>query len=137
MAKSNDLMGLGMNPFQARALGDDPTAITCAGGSSGSATNIGGKSAIVYINASNSGSGVNLPQIGGDNGSYLGDDLLVQNLLSATIQVYAANNAAGSAVTIFMDGGAILGLTGVSVSTGRPVVFTPITVSTWVGLRSL
>lgn len=136
MAKSTDLMGLGMSPFLARAIGDDPMAVTAGGSSAGSATSINGKNSVIYVNASNSGSGVLLPQVGGENGAFLGDDIKIVNLLGAAIQVYIANNGLGSAVQIYMDGGSITGTTGFSVTSGKCVIMTPITVSAWIGFRS-
>lgn len=136
MAKSTDLIGLGMHPFLARTIGDDPTVATAAGASAGSATSLNGKNSVIYVNASNTGSGVLLPGIGGDNGALLGDDIKIANLLGAAIQVYAANNGLGSAVQIYMDGGSITGTVGFSVTSGKAVIMTPITVSAWIGIRS-
>lgn len=136
MARSVDLMGLGLQPFLARAIGDDPILATAAGATQGSATQLNGTNSVVFVNASNSGSGVQLPLIGGTNGALLGDDIKIANLLTAAIQVYSANNGLGSAVQIYIDGGSITGTTGFSVTSGKSVILTPITVSAWIGFRS-
>lgn len=135
MALVTDLMGLGMSPYLANRIATQPTALTAGGASSGSATQMG-PNGLFYVNATNSGSGVKLPAVGGDPGCLLGDDVILTNILIDTVQVYIANNAAGSVCTLYIDGASVTGTTGVSVSGGKSVCFYPLTVSTWIGFRS-
>lgn len=125
-------MGLGVAHFQARVLGADVLLVTCAGDSAGGAKVLPGTPGVYYVNASNSGSGVALPAVGGSTGCLLGDTFEVANIFGATIYVYAVNNAAGSAVTLFGRGLSAAGTTGVSIGTGLVGRFRPISVSTWV-----
>ena len=137
MARPSDMMGLGMSAHLAKIVGVHVSSVTAGGSSAGSATQIGGNNRTVIVNASNSGSGIKLPAVNADTGVLIGDELIIANLLSAAVQCYAANNALGSVVKIFMDGGSIVGTTGFSVSSGKPVIMVPITVSTWIGIRSV
>lgn len=132
MATPSNLMGLGVPNFQAGRLGMAVTSVTVAGATAGAATQLGGFPGIYVINASNSGSGVALPQVGGQNGSLLSDEFIVANIIGATIYVYANANDAGSAVTFYGDGVSTAGTTGISVATGFNAMFRPITMSTWI-----
>lgn len=132
MATPSNLMGLGMGPFLATRLGMNVIAVTCAGDSSPIAKSLPGQPGVYYVNASNSGSGVALPAVGGQSGVLLGDEITIANILGATIAVYANANSAGSAVTLFGRGLSAAGTTGVSLATGIVGTFYPITVSTWV-----
>ena len=128
-----------MAPFLAARVGMHVAAITCAGATAGAATQIGGRQGIYYCNASNSGSGLALPKVGGEgpaNGILLGDFVEVANIIGATIYVYANANDGGSAVTFFGGGLSAAGTTGISVATGFSAIFQPITVSTWIFTRS-
>lgn len=136
MARAQDLIGLGMSPFLARQLGNGPHSVAVAGTSAGSATQIGGDQHLVYVISSNSGSGLALPPVGGDTGTLLGNPLTIANLLGATIQIYAANNAQGSVVTLWPNGASVVGTTGFSVSAGKSITLLPISASTWIGLSS-
>lgn len=133
MATAENLMAMGVAALLAQKTGITPVLVTCGGGSAGSATQMSGNNRSWYVNASNSGSGVLLPQVGGDNGVLLGDICVLTNLLGASIMVYSANNAAGSAVTIYGKGTSAAGTTGTSVAPGLPAYLQAITVSTWVG----
>lgn len=136
MARSTDLMGLGLPHLLAQRIGDDPIAVTAAGAAIGSATTLGGAQSTIFVNASNSGSGIKLPQIGGDNGCLLGDEFNITNLLSATIAIYASTNNAGSAMQIFANSTSATGSTGMSLISGAVGIFRAITVSTWIGIKS-
>lgn len=136
MATKTDLMGFGVPPLLAQRQGTTPIIATCGGTSAGSATQIGGDQYLTMITGSNGGSGLKLPQVTGDNGCLLGDDFIIQNNLGANIVVYAANNAAGSTVTIYANATSAGGLTGMSVATGQAIEMWPVTVSTWVGIKS-
>lgn len=132
MATKTDLMGLGMPPALANNLGFTPVIATAAGAAVGSATQIGGKQYITFVNASNSGSGLRMPQVTGDEqGALLGDEFNIFNALSANIVIYAANTAQGSAVTFFGNAASAAGTTGFSIATGQMVTMFPVTVSTW------
>jgi len=135
MATPENLMGLGLAHLLAARVGIRVQAVTVQGTSAGSAKQLGGFPALYFVNASNSGSGVALPLVGGDafdRGIALADPVIVANTLGATIYVYANNNAAGSAVTLLGAGAANTGTTGVSVASNFNAIFQPITVSTWI-----
>lgn len=135
MARPQDLMALGLPHFLAARVGMNVQLVTCGGGSAASATQIPGRQGIYYVNASNSGSGVKLPLVGGEGvsgGACLADAFTVANIFGATIQIYADNNAAGSVVTFFGVGVSTAGTVGVSLGTGKMTTFFPITVSTWI-----
>lgn len=139
MATKNNLAHLGMPVFIARALGNTPV-ITSVGGSAASvASQIAGDQYITMVTASNAGSGLKLPQVGGDwganSGALLGDRFWIFNALAVTIQVYCDNNALGSAVTLSMNAASAAGTTGLSIPTGEMAVFIPVTVSTYIGMR--
>lgn len=135
MSTPSNLMGLGLPHMLASRLGVHVELVTVAGATAGAARQIPGRPGIYYVNASNSGSGVALPLVGGDTptgGALLGDGYTVANIIGATIYVYANNNAAGSAVTLFGRGLSAVGTTGVSIATGVNGFFQPISISTWV-----
>lgn len=143
MATARDYMNLGVSSPLARRLpgtGTLPVATSVGGSSSGSAVGIGGNNYKVFITASNTGSGALLPQVGGQlsasAGALLGDEFWITNGLSATIAIYAANTAAGSAVTLYGQAASVAGTTGVSIGTGQTGIFTPFTASTWLYIRS-
>lgn len=135
MATGQNLAGLGMPVQLAARVGMHVQALTCAGTSAGSANQMPGRQGIYYVNASNSGSGVALAQVGGQGagkGQLLGDSVIIANLLGATIYVYANANAAGSAVTLIGEGTSIAGTTGASLASGNNIQLWPITISTWI-----
>lgn len=137
MATKQDWMRLGMPWGQASRLGFTPVIATCQGAAAGSATQIGGNQFLTFVISSNTGSGMKLPQVTGDEqGALLGDEFNIFNSLSAAIVIYAANTAAGSAVTLFGNAASVAGTTGVSVGTGQSITMFPITVSTWITART-
>jgi len=130
MAQPLDYMGLGENPQLAARYAFTPVLATAYGTSSGSAHQIVGSQ---YFTIANSGtSSFKLPLVNSDTGALLGDRYIVGNLTSASVAVYAANNANGSVVTLYTTGASTAGTTGVSVGVGSLVEFIPVTVSTWV-----
>lgn len=131
MAKKSDLMGLGMSPFLARRSATDPQTVNSQGASRASATQIGGDQYFVSVIGSNSGSGIALPSIGGDNGALLGDDFIINNQLTATIQVYGP---VGS--TISVSGNNVSGSAGFSLASHFTATIYPITSSSWLGIVS-
>lgn len=139
MATRANLIGLGVPHLQAARIGMHVVAVTCAGATAGAATQIPGFQGVYYVNASNSGSGVALPNLGGEGpakGALLGDSFNIANIIGATIYVYANATDAGSAVTFFGGGLSAAGTTGISLQTGFNALFTPITVSTWIFMRA-
>jgi len=139
MATEQNLMGLGMPSQLASRVGMHVEAVTVAGATAGAARQIPGMQGVYYVNASNSGSGMALPQVGGQGvgkGALMGDNYTLANILGATVYVYANANAAGSAVTFYGDGVSTAGTTGISLQTGLVAVFNPITVSTWIFMRA-
>lgn len=132
MATPNNLIGLGVPAIQAGRLGMAIVSVTVAGATAGAAKQLGGLPGIYVVNASNSGSGVALPLVGGQTGALLSDEFIIANIVGATIYVYANANSAGSAVTFYGDGVSTAGTTGISVATGFNAMFRPITMSTWI-----
>lgn len=135
MATRGNLAGLGMPALLAARVGMHVQAITCAGATAGAAGQIPGFPGVYYCNASNSGSGLALPQVGGQGvgkGALLADEFTISNIVGAVIYVYANANAAGSVVTFYGDGVSTAGTTGISLTTGFSVWFEPITMSTWI-----
>ena len=134
MATPLNLMGLGEPAATANRVGTLVQAITCQGATRASAANIPGQQCAVYVNASNSGSGLLLPTVGGDitatGGILLGDLVSVINLQAQSIIVYAP---AGSTFT--GDGVSTDGAVGTSVAALRNVEFMPITASTWIAFK--
>lgn len=141
MATKQNLMAYGMSSPLARRMGYTPKLFTASGASQASAPGIGGDSYLTVINATNSGSGVQMPQVGGQvaatSGALLGDSFYIWNLLTASICIYAANNSLGSAVTFYGNGVSAAGTTGISVPTGQSVQIMPVTISTYVYLKSV
>ena len=129
MATKSNLMGMGINPIPARRLATDPQTISSQGATRASATAIGGDQYFVSVTGSNSGSGVVLPVVGGDNGALLGDDFIINNQLTATIQVYGPT---GTTISIF--GSNVSGSAGFGLSTHNSVTLYPITASAWMGV---
>lgn len=127
MATTENLMAFGLHPFLADALSNGPIAVTAGGASLASATPIPNTAGIAYVIATNSGSGLKLPQIGGPTGLLLGDPLTVFNFLGAGIQVYASGSA-----TITGYGASASGDTGVAVGTANGITFWPVTATSWV-----
>lgn len=139
MATANDAIGLGMPPALARiVMHHAENAVVASGAAIASATAVPGGNRYILVTASNAGNGIALPAVSGDinAGAQRADQIMVQNILSAAIVVYIPNTAQGSVTTIYMDGGSIVGTTGVSVAQGKPIILVPITVSTWIGSRS-
>lgn len=136
MATATDLMGLGVGHLMALRVGWNVYSVTAQGASLASANPVGSYNSLVFVNSTNSGSGVKLPQVGGDNpGVLLGDEIAIINTLGATIAVYATTNALGSSVSIIGMGAATAGTTGVSIPSNCVGYFQPITISTWLLVR--
>lgn len=137
MVSKTELMGLGMPYPQANVVGVFPQVTSVGGQTAPSAPRLGGTRYLNMITASNSGSGLRLPQVTGDEiGCYNGDTFRIFNALTATICIYADNNAQGSAVTIMMNATSAAGTTGMSLGTGQMALLYPMTPSTWVGIKS-
>lgn len=127
MANIGNLIGLGMHPFLARAITGSIREVTAGGASLASATQIPNDAGVAYVIATNSGSGLKLPAITGDNGVLLNTRVVVFNFLGAGIQVYASNSC-----TITGSGASASGDTGVSVATCNGLEFWPITTTSWI-----
>lgn len=135
MATKENLMAFGMPYPLADKLGMTPIVATAVGASLGSATQIGGQQYLTLVSTGTSG--LKMPQVTGDNGCLPGDWFTIQNNTAASIQIYCANNAAGSAVTFYGNGVSVAGTTGFSLPTGQMSILRPITPSTWVKMSSL
>jgi hypothetical protein len=131
------LLGLGLPVYIANLVGTQLVSATSQGAAIGSATTIPGANTLMYTTTSNSGSGFVLPAVTGDvNKANVTDRVVVANLQAGSVVVYGATTAQGSATTIFISGNSVTGTTGASVATGSVVEFFPISVSSWVGIRS-
>lgn len=137
MATKENLMAFGLSPFLARLLGSTPVITSVAGTTLASANDIGPQQYMTIISASNAGSGIALPAVGGDfsagvnRGCLLNDAFMVVNLLQAQIQVYASASA-----QIYFSGVSASGDTGATVNTNQTAIFWPVTASTWIGFRA-
>ena len=132
MATPDNLMGLGMQHFLASRIGVQVVLVSAEGATAASAKQINGKPGIYVITSGNSG--VALPLLGGDTptgGALLADPIAIANISGSALVLFAANNAKGSAVTLFGRGASTAGTTGVSIGTGITAYCTPITVSIW------
>jgi len=127
MATVNDLIGLGLHPFLASKIACTPAQVTAQGASLASANQIPNTVGIAYVISTNSGSGLKLPPVGGDNGVTLGTTITVFNFLGAGIQVYASGSA-----TITGSGVSASGDTGVTVATCNGLQFSPVTATSWI-----
>ena len=141
MATVQNLMALGMASPLARRMGINPVITSAFGATAGVANPIAGNQYFLVITATNTGSGLLLPQVGGQvgpaTGAFLGDEFYIQNNLTASIAVYVANNAAGSAVTLYGNAISAAGTTGVSVPTGQSILVKIATISTYVYMKSV
>lgn len=119
-------MGLGLHPFLASKIARNPRSVTAQGATLASGSRIGNQTQIAYVVTTNSGSGLVLPNVGGDQGCLLGDDILVVNGLQAGIVVYASNSA-----TFLGFGVSASGNTGVAIATANTAIFYSLTATTW------
>ena len=119
-------MGLGLSPFLASKIARNPRSVTAQGAVLASAQNIGNQTQIAYVVTTNSGSGLKLPNVGGDLGCLLGDDILVVNGLQASVIVYVSNSAKFIGVGLSASGD-----TGIGVATCNSAIFYPLTATTW------
>ena len=131
MATKANLMAAGMSPYLATMLGNTPVVTSVAGTSLGSAFAIAGDQFVTVVTASNSGSGLKLPNVGGNNGCRLGDLFWVINTLGAAIQVYASNSA-----VFYASGASASGNTGITVATVNGYLFVSLTATTWFGMKA-
>lgn len=131
MAKKSDLMGLGESFAIARRMATEPSQANSQGASRASATVIGGDQFFISVTGSNSGSSMVLPGIGGDTGALLGDDFIINNQITATIQVFGPTGT-----TISVSGNNVSGSAGIDIQTHTTMTFYPITATSWLGIRS-
>ena len=133
MAQATDLIGFGEHPLKAEILTYPPVFATATGTSIGTAKQIGPRQYFTVCLAGTSG--FVMPQVGGQDASHgalLGDEYVVANLSTAALDIYIANNAAGSAVTMYGGAVSTAGTTGVSVAIGYMAILRPFTVSSWI-----
>jgi hypothetical protein len=125
-----ELMGLGVPAELARRQATDPITFTAVGGTQPSAAQLGGDQYFISVISTNSGGGINLPNVGGISGCYLGDDFIINNQTTSSLTIYASTNTA-----ISMSGSNTSGPTGVTVSSHTTTAFYPVTASSWLGLH--
>lgn len=135
MATAVNLMAFGVAPDLARRIGVSGVSAQAQGAAVGSANGLIGHNCVAYVVASNSGSGIVLPSVGGDvtstAGALVGDKLTIYNLLSASIVVYAPGT-----MTFIGAGASTAGSTGISVASNHGAVFDVLTASTYGFIKS-
>lgn len=133
MATKANLMGLGVNPLQARRMATEPVLVLSQGATRASATPIGGDQYLICVTATGggNGSGVALPAVGGDNGALLGDDYIINNQIASTLQVFGPIGS-----TISVSGNNVSGSAGIDIQMHTSMTFWPITSTSWLGIRS-
>lgn len=128
MARAIDLMGLGLNPFLAGVMSDNPFITTVTGSSAGSATQVANGQELIVVTATATGNYIALLQ--GGSGALLGDGIVIANLSTSAVVVTTPTG------TVLYGGGvSATGTTGVSVSSGAFMKFWPASTSVWVGLK--
>jgi hypothetical protein len=134
MALSQDLMGLGENPFAAARMatgGTGPVTMAAAGnGSAAQAAQINGTQFVAFIST---GTGaVQLPALGGIAGALIYDNFVVHNGTGATVSVYPPTGC-----TINIGGSNFTTAGGFALTTLRTVtLWSGPTASQWFGLSN-
>lgn len=93
MTLSSDLTGLGVSPLLAArtaTAGVGPITIVAAGATFASAPRIQCTQFLVS-NTTGGGLSVALPAVGGDNGALLGDDFIINNASTASLNVFCSS----------------------------------------------
>ena len=129
MSLHSDLMGLGISPLisaRTATAGTGPLTIVAAGGSFTSATRI---QCTQYLVSNSTGGGLSiaLPAVGGDNGALIGDDFIINNATTASLNVFCS-----SGVTISVSG---LNTSSTTMSSHTTMTCYPITTTQWVGVK--
>lgn len=130
MALASDLIGLGVSPLIAlrtASAGNGPLTIVAVGATFASATRIQATQFLVS-NVTAGGLSVSLPVVGGDNGAFLGDDFLINNATTASLNVFASTS---------------VGISVGGTNNSTTVLFShqsmtcyPITSTQWIGVKS-
>lgn len=140
MVTKANLAHMGVPVWVARVMGQNAVLTSVGGTSVASAIPVAGDQYLTYIQSSNGGSGLRMPQLGGDwgpaTGALEGDEFKVFNGFTSAILIYASNNALGSVVTFLMNGTSAAGTTGMSLLSGHLATMYPVSPSTWVGIKS-
>lgn len=129
MAFASDLMGLGVSPLIAdrtASAGNGPITIVAAGGSFASATRIQCTQFLVS-NSTAGGLAISLPPVGGDAGAFLGDDFVINNATTASLNIFCS-----SGVTISVGGS---NTSSTSMSSHTTMTVYPITTTQWIGVK--
>ena len=129
MSLSSDLMGMGIPPLLAArtaTAGTGPITIVAVGGTFASAPRIQCTQYLVS-NATGGGLGVSLPPVGGDNGALLGDDFVINNRATASMNVFCSTG-----VLISVGG---VNSAFVALSSHTTLAAYPITTTQWIGVR--
>jgi len=132
MANSLTLMGLGMSPILANVIGENAVNIVPTAGTIATATQIPGSGFLIVATTCTSGGGILLPNLGGGNGTDLGDVFIVTNVGANTLTVFASNLL--NAQTFTGTGASTAGTTGVSVSANYSRIFWQATTTTWASM---
>ena len=129
MSLASDLMGLGIQPLLAArtaTAGTGPLTIVAAGATFASATKIQCTQFLVS-NTTGGGLSVALPPIGGDAGAFLGDDFIINNASTASLNVFCSTG-----VTISVAGS---NQNSIALTSHQTLTAYPISTTQWIGLR--
>lgn len=128
MALSTDLMGLGLPPLLAQALGcDGQFTPTPAGSSFATATRLKNSQEIVTTGAADGTKAFALPAVGSNDGALLGEPFVISNTGTTSLQIYGS-----SGVTITFNGSAH---SQQPVQAGVAAMFWAVSTTSWIGLK--
>lgn len=93
MSLAQDLMGYGLPDklaIQLASAGNGPVTITAAGSAFSSSTKIQCHQYLVSCTNADGTKALGLPAVGGDNGCLIGDDFIINNAGTTSLQVFAS-----------------------------------------------
>jgi hypothetical protein len=130
MALATDLMGFGMPAQLANRMataGNGAVTISSAGSGFSTATRIQCTQFLVSCSDTDGTKALALPVVGGDNGALIGDDFIV-------------NNAGTTSLNLFSSTGVVISVGGVNTSKTTIALHTtmtlyPISTTQWVGVK--
>lgn len=130
MSLASDLMGFGLPDklaIQIASAGNGPLTITAAGSAFSSATRIQAHQYLVSCTNTTGANGLSLPVVGGDQGCLLGDDFIINNAGTTSLQVFASSGV------VISSGGTNTSQTTIAQHTTMTLY--PITSSQWVAVK--
>jgi hypothetical protein len=134
MALASDLIGLGVSPLIAARTanaGIGPLTMNGVSGAASFASSSKLQCTQYLVSLSNAANntpyGIALPTVGGDAGAFLGDDYVINNASSATLNIFCS---AGVTISV-----AASNTSSTSLQTHTTLTCYPITTTQWVGVR--